>query len=292
MTVSSVLTATIIVPIYNHWHLVPALLEHLTRQTLATDHFELLLVDNGSEHIPDMFLPVWARLLHCPVPGSYAARNVGVRAARSMRLVFTDADCRPRPQWLASLIAVATESADRVLVAGGMLMEPADWSAMTRSELFDVVMGLPQDRYVRRGYAVTANLLVPAQAFTEVGLFDEARFSGGDAEFCRRAGAHGWTLQYCASAEVLHPARRSWQEICIKQRRIKGGQLAAGPWRRRCLYGVMTLLPPLRQLRSALRSNRVGVKDRFRVCGMLLRLWGVGVIEMMRIVLGNIPERR
>lgn len=285
------LAATVIVPVYNHWHFVPVLLEHLARQTLESDQFELLLVDNGSDHIPELPLPAWARLLHCKAPGSYAARNVGVRAALGRWLVFTDADCRPRPPWLASLLAAAAAQ-DRTLVAGGVIMEPADWAVATDSEIFDVVMGLPQERYVRRGYAVTANLLVPAQAFDEAGLFDEARFSGGDAEFCRRAVARGWGLSFCPGAELVHPARRSWEEIRTKQRRVKGGQLSAGPWRRRLLYGAMTLTPPLRQALYALRSRRVGVAQRLRVCGMLVRLWGVGVAEMVRIALGKTPERR
>ena len=292
MSFSSAFSATVIVPIYNHWHLVPTLLEHLARQTLGTNRFEVILIDNGSSHIPEIPLPTWSRLLHCTAPGSYAARNVGVRAARSELLVFTDADCQPRPQWLDQLVAAAGRESTRALVAGGVSMEPFDWRSTTRSEIFDVVMGLPQERYVRHGYAVTANLLVPALAFNEVGLFDENRFSGGDAEFCRRAITCGWELHFCPKAEIIHPARRSWEEIRTKHRRVKGGQLSAGPWRRRLLYGVMTLTPPLRQAFFALRSRRVGVMKRIEVCGMLIGLWGVGVVEMVRIVLGAPPERR
>lgn len=292
MTPENPLSISVIVPVFNHWSLVPALLDALSRQSIGTDRFELLLVDNGSDHVPELRLPPWARLLHCATPGSYAARNLAVDAVHSPLLAFTDADCRPRPQWLAELIAQAAADDCRSLVAGGVVMEPQDWNAMTPSEVFDVVMGLPQQRYVSHGYAVTANLLIPAQAFRQVGPFDASRFSGGDAEFCRRAVSSGWRLRYCAAAEVVHPARREWHELCIKQRRVKGGQLTAGPLRRRWLYGLVTLLPPLRQCMFALRSGRLGMPQRLQVCVMLLRLWGVGLREMIRVLQGGRPERR
>jgi len=76
------------------------------------------------------------------------------------------------------------------------------------SEVFDVIMILPQEHYVRRGYAVTANLFVPAAAFDEIGLFDEQRFSGGDAEFCCRASSQGWRLPYHPEARAIYPASK------------------------------------------------------------------------------------
>lgn len=286
---------SVIVPIFNHWALVPALLEGLEQQILDKDAFELLLVDNGSDYIPDNIdLPGWARVLFCDKPGSYAARNVGVRSAKGALLAFTDADCLPSPPWLQQGLALSRNGGEgvRMLIAGGVQMEPLDWSCMTESEAFDVIMGLPQERYVSHGYAVTANLFVPAAAFEQAGLFDEKRFSGGDAEFCRRAGSRGWGLVYCAEARVVHPARREWSELKTKQRRVKGGQLTAGPVRRRLMYGIATVVPPLRQCYFALSSDRLGLARRLRVCIVLFRLWGVSLAEMLRIFGGGRPERR
>jgi hypothetical protein len=171
-------------------------------------------------------------------------------------------------------------------------MEPRDWSNMTRSEVFDVIMGLPQERYVSRGYAVTANLFVPAEAFNEVGLFDEKRFSGGDAEFCRRAGAKGWQLYYCREAAVVHPARRNWQELKIKQQRVKGGQLSSGPAKRRIMYAIITFLPPLRQGYFILASGKLTLGYRISAGWTLMKLWGVGMAEVLKLLAGGSPERR
>lgn len=284
---------SVIVPIFNHWTLVPALLKRLELQAVDDGFFELLLIDNGSDFIPDdLALPSWARILFCETPGSYAARNVGVRTAQGRVLAFTDADCLPDPEWLRLGLERLERAGERTLVAGDVRMEPQDWTSMSSAEAYDVVMGLPQARYVSHGYAVTANLFIPASAFEQVGLFDERRFSGGDAEFCRRAGAKGWSLLFCAEAAVVHPARQHWDELRTKQRRVKGGQLAAGPIKRRLLYGAITCIPPFAQCWRALRATRLGLAGRIRVCGVLWRLWGVGLAEMLRILVGGRPERR
>ena len=94
---------SVIVPVFRHWDLVPALLDALAAQVPGAGPFEILLVDNDAGAPPPaLALPGNARLLACAAPGSYAARNAGAAEARGAWLVFTDADCRPDPGWLAA----------------------------------------------------------------------------------------------------------------------------------------------------------------------------------------------
>lgn len=73
---------SVIVPVYEQWHLVPVLLEALARQTLPASQWECILVDNGSRNLPgDAGLPDNVRLEQCSTPGSYAARNHGLERA-------------------------------------------------------------------------------------------------------------------------------------------------------------------------------------------------------------------
>jgi len=56
----------------------------------------------------------------------------------------------------------------------------------------DKVKGVPSAHYVRRGYAATANPCIPARELNDIGPFDTCRYSGGDADFCRRAVIGGY----------------------------------------------------------------------------------------------------
>jgi hypothetical protein len=153
-------------------------------------------------------------------------------------------------------------------------------------------MGIPQALYVSRGYGVTANLAVPKEIFDRLGGFEARRFSGGDAEFCRRATAVGVSLHYCPKAIVVHPARDNMKTLITKVRRIKGGQLTAGPLGRRAVYAGRTFLPPVRAWVRALRDSSVTWGQRLIVCLVQARLWLAEMAEVLRLVSGKKPERR
>jgi glycosyltransferase involved in cell wall biosynthesis len=285
---------SVIVPVFNDWDLVPDLISKLEAQDYNNTCFELLLVDNGSESIPfHLKWPKWVRIVECRTPGSYAARNFGINLAKGKLLAFTDADCRPSPQWLYSGVQVFEKKYfQKLIVAGDVSIRPRDFKRMTRCEVFDAILGLPQKRYVSRGYAITANLFVPAFTFREVGFFDENRFSGGDAAFCRRAVSKGWELYFCKKANVVHPARREWNELATKQRRVKGAQILSGSILRRSIYTIATFFPPLRQIFYLFSSRGFTLRQRLSAFWILMKLWGVGVKEVFKICSGSKPERR
>ncbi|TNC73803.1 glycosyltransferase family 2 protein [Rubellimicrobium roseum] len=279
---------SVIVPVYADWDRVPLLLGALAAQTW-TD-FELLLVDNGPEPWPGpLRSPVQrTRLVHCPQKGSYAARNAGAAEARGEVLAFTDSDCLPSPGWLAGLMAARRDVPE--LLAGPVEIRPGPrpnpW------EIFDTVRGIPQKSFIRHGYAATANLSLPRGVFAALGGFDATRLSGGDAEFCRRARTQGHPLRYVPDAVVDHPARASRQELVTKARRIKGGQVAAGPLRRRVFWTVRSLCPPLREIAAYVVSSHP-LGWRLTASAVRLRLWGVEIEELVRLlVLRQTPERR
>lgn len=283
---------SIVVPVYMDWDRIPSLLQALNEQSLAPSEFELLLVDNGSADVPSVDgLPGYARLLHCPTPGSYAARNVGAREACGEILVFTDADCRPSPEWLEEIVTAFRASArDDLLIAGAVRVRiDGEETAAAR---YDAIMGLPQAHYVRRGYAVTANLAVRRSLFHALGGFDSRRFSGGDADFCLRARRVGAELLYLPEAWVWHPARTSMASLIRKVRRTKGGQLRHGSWRRRGLYFIRSLFPPVGRLGRLLALPSLSMRERFQLCGIQLRLWWEGLLEVGRLVLGGEAERQ
>jgi GT2 family glycosyltransferase len=285
---------SVIVPVWRDWDKVPALLSALAGQTLPAH--EVILVDNEPALGPPVLPPpagLPLRIVPCAAPGSYAARNAGIAAARGALLAFTDADCRPRPGWLAALGRAHAATPDHIL-AGQILMRtgpaPGWW------EVFDAVRGMPQAAFVRRGYAATANLALSAPLMAKLGGFDPARLSGGDAAFCRRAGRLGTPLRLVPEAEVDHPARPDRATVEAKARRIKGGQVAAGPPLRRLAWTLRSLMPPLREIAGYLAAPQTPAAPatwRLIACAIRFRLWGVELAEVWRLlVLRRPPERR
>lgn len=279
---------SVVVPVYRQWHLALKLLASLDGQSLPRGLFEVILVDNGSPDLPSLDT-AGVTVLHCAQPGSYAARNLGATAARGRWLAFTDADCIADPHWLETLRAAAEAGGERLL-AGAVRMV-ASSARPGASEIYDIVKGIPQERYLRRGYAATANLAVPRAAFERLGGFEAGRFSGGDAEFCRRAGRAGVPIAFVGEAVVEHPARTTWTEIATKTRRIKGGQMTAGAaWRHRTLTG--TLIPPVFGFWYFLTDRRHTLLRRLVASAMLARLWAVEIDEVLKLKRGKARERR
>lgn len=283
---------SVIVPVYNHWALVPELLECLQAQSYPQESFEVLLVDNGStDYHPPQRLPANVRILHCETPGSYAARNVGTEAAEGEWLAFTDADCRPASEWLEAFLDRAQQEGNSALLAGAVEMY-TESARPNAYETYDLVRGIPQEKYVRRGYAATANLLVHRRAMDEMGGFDATRYSGGDADFCRRASTKGYSLRYVSKAVVYHPARQSWMEVASKARRIKGGQLLSGPLHTRLYWAIRTVLPPLALYCRLARSPTHSLRCRIAAVLVQTRLWGHEVVEAARLMMKRANRER
>lgn len=284
---------TIIVPVYEHWNLIPTLLKCLQSQTLNQETFEVLLVDNGSTHFsPPAELPSNTRILHCATPGSYAARNQALQEARGEWLVFTDADCLPVAGWLDALMRKSESLAGPNTVLAGAIEMRASGPEPNIYEMYDLVKGIPQAWYVSRGYAVTANLAVSAAFARRLDGFEAKRFSGGDTDFVRRAISSGASLHYVPEAVVEHPARDSWDAIATKARRIKGGQLTAGTSRQRALWLFRTFTPPLLAWYRFLLKSRQPWLYRLMASILQVRLWAVEAHEALRLLFRSRAERR
>jgi len=280
---------SVIVPVYEQWRLIPGLVSAWAEQSCSTPT-ELIIVDNGSQALG--VLPVIANLalVKCEIPGSYAARNKGLEIAKGELLIFTDADCVPDGNWIKTILEAYVQSDRRTLLAGNVIIRSGNIKPNT-AELYDMVIGLPQKRYVAKGYAVTANLAIPRAVFDTIGLFDEQRFSGGDADFCQRAIRAGFKLEFIQNAFVYHPARKSWREYAIKVRRMKGGQIRAGKPMRKLKNFCITLIPPFWQIYRILKTG-LSARQKLNVSLFQLTLWCVGLQEMFALLLGKKPERR
>ena len=97
---------TVIVATHKRRDSVRALLNSLSRQTLSSSLWNVIVVENGMSR--DRFLSSGSRLrsvicIHEQVAGKSAALNRAIEVAAGDLLVFTDDDVDPDPEWLSSL---------------------------------------------------------------------------------------------------------------------------------------------------------------------------------------------
>ena len=138
--------------------------------------------------------------------GPAAARNLGVRHAGGTVLAFTDDDCTVHPEWLA-LLAAAVERADGGAAGGRTLNgRPNDRWAATSQRIVDLVYAHYNEPTRGAEFLATNNLAAPAEAFRELGGFDERYVlpGGEDRAFCRRWRASGRALIHEPRALVEH----------------------------------------------------------------------------------------
>ncbi|WP_158274514.1 glycosyltransferase family A protein [Cellulomonas sp. WB94] len=229
---------SVVVPVYNDVDRLRLCLDALAAQQYPHDRLEVVVVDNSSTEDLRPALPDddRFRLVAEQRRGSYAARNTGVSVATGTVLAFTDADCRPHPDWLANAVA-RLETADRPDAVGGAihLVFRHGSAATSGPELYELLHGFQQARYIEKfSFAATANLVVQAAAFRRVGNFDASLKSGGDLNWGTRLAASGGTLVFSEHAVVDHPSRPSWRDLAQKSLRVATGLAdGSGPTTRR-----------------------------------------------------------
>ncbi|WP_043749550.1 glycosyltransferase family 2 protein [Methylobacterium nodulans] len=285
---------SVVIPHVNDLANLERCLDLLAAQTLPPGTVEVVVADNGSAAglaAVEALAAGRARVVPAPIRGAGPARNAGVAAARGNILAFIDSDCRPAPDWLEQGLK-ALDAAD--IVGGAVRVEAENRAAPTPVEAFELVFAFRNDLYVqRKGFTVTANMLVRRTVFEAVGPF--ANGLSEDVEWCHRARARGYRLAYAPAARVAHPARRTWEELVRKWRRTTReayllaapGPLGRLPWLARAWLVLLSALP---HAVKVLRAPVGGLRARLRAAGILLRIRSFRFAEAHRLAFGRHAE--
>lgn len=218
-------------------HSLPSLLPSV--QTLAEEHYEVLLVDNASsDSTPDVLQkfagqsPVF-RVVRELTPGLSHARNRGIREARAPIIAFIDDDAAASPTWLESYVA-AFEALPDAWGAGGPIsvrwMSPKlDWWTDGLDEIFNRFDRGPRRHRLRYPKVpIGTNMAYRKSAFDTVGAF-EGRFgrtgadmtAGDDGEFALRVQRNGGLCFYEPGARVHHFAYSARMSKSFARRRAE-----------------------------------------------------------------------
>lgn len=290
-------TVSVIVPFYGTD--VSALLrcvKGLLDQDYPKDRITIIVIDNNENTSlsPPMFGDR-CKLLHEPLPGSYAARNRGINESSDDIIAFTDADCVPQPSWISAGVRALREATGPAIVGGPIVIGFASNIVKSACELLDSIIHHRQGEYVfEHGFAATANLLVPRSLISSHGQFDARFFSGGDREFGQRLAARGVKILMAHGAVIVHPARARFLELLQKGLRGVGGDKMYLSLRKSSAWALFKIQINNYLHRQRLISNEADALGRHQLIklrALLTLIYIARLLEAFRLSFGGKPHR-
>jgi GT2 family glycosyltransferase len=202
---------------------------HLALAGLAAQSrppFEVLVVDQSTDDSAAAAVRELvdaqpsARYLRVPGSGKSRSCNAAVREARTELLAFTDDDCVPRPDWVATVERCLAEQPDVDLVYGQVLL-PADLARRENRDGVTPMLPIPQRRRLSRThgfyvFGMGANVAFRKAIHRRVGGFDELLCAGGplksaeDFDFAYRVYLAAGTILLEPDLVVEH---HGWREL-------------------------------------------------------------------------------
>lgn len=127
---------SIIIPTRNRAQNLKNLLEKLSKQTVPSDQYEVLVIDNGSEDDTSVVCQEYMKLFvnfkyfYEEEPGLHVGRNKGFQESLTELLVYIDDDIEPHEEWLQAIIKGFED--EKVALIGGndvpkFEKEPDSW---------------------------------------------------------------------------------------------------------------------------------------------------------------------
>ncbi len=227
---SSFNSLSVIIPTYNRKHLVAKALSGYLAQSLPELIRELLVVDDGSTDGTESLVrelsersPFPIRYLHQPNKGPAAARNLGIREARSSLVLFTDSDIIPKADLVQQHIEWHQRNPHPTTAVLGYVTWPPEinatpfmrWYGQGKLFEFDKLRNKREASF-RSFY--TCNLSLKIELLRACGQFDEEFKSAAfeDVELGYRLSKQGLHLLYNKEAIGYHYQFFSFEDACRK----------------------------------------------------------------------------
>ncbi len=201
---------SVVVPTYRRPNELRRCLRALAAQDLPREHYEVIVVDDGSDPAATIdkgqigsLDPVLARQAN---QGPGAARNHGARLARGRWLAFTDDDCAPQPAWLSMLLSRLEQNP--AALVGGQTSNglPNNVYAQASQDLVEFLYDYFPRAVALRPFFASNNFAGDRKRFLELGGFDVSfPFAAAeDRDYSERWTAAGGSLFYEQAAKIEH----------------------------------------------------------------------------------------
>jgi glycosyltransferase involved in cell wall biosynthesis len=155
--------------------------------------FEVLVAMDGSTREPQLPAGMPARLLRLPPRGAYAARNAAVREADGEVLLFTDSDCLPPSDWIATASLLFDDPTLAALQGDSRATDDSRLSRLIQSEYERYVAAHAAFDY--RYFCNTRNFGIRSDLARQVPM-PETFARGGDGVYGRLLEGRGISIRY------------------------------------------------------------------------------------------------
>lgn len=217
---------SVIVPALNCAEDVHGFAEAMRQQDYPADHFEIIVVDNGSSD--DTFERARAAgmiALKREEKGRARALNTGIEAARGEFILTTDLSCRAEPYWIRAVVETFAAHPEAGCVAGEIkLLRATDGAVVDfqeRSNYMSPLLALNRTHLPFMPFADGANASFRKRVFDEIGGFEESFVKAADVEICYRMFVlTDYTLVFNRSALMWEPGEPSLRALLHQRFRM------------------------------------------------------------------------
>jgi len=197
---------SVIIPAFNAEDTIAHCLQALENQTYPSTKIEVIIVDDDSTDKTGEIVKAMnnVRLLSQKKSGPAVARNLGAENAKGEILLFTDADCAPKTDWIEKMVSPFSES-EIVGVKGRYQSNQKSLVArFVQLEYEDKYERMSQHRYI--DFIDTYSAAYRRDIFLSNGGFDPIfkTSSVEDQEFSFRLAKQGLKMVFEPEAVVNH----------------------------------------------------------------------------------------
>lgn len=286
---------SVVIPTYKDSERLNILLENFSNQTLDNRLWEVIIVNNDPEDTINLekdFL-FSTLIINEFKPGSYAARNKGVKEAKGDIVAFTDSDMIPDPNWLETAYKHFSKDQKKEI---GILTGPVPLffkkpNHLTPAEIYEKYTGFDFEGYAREGACGAGNWFSYKSVFEEFGGFREDLKSNGDTELSLKI-SRNFKVVFVPELINHHPARYTIIDLVLRYRRIVGGTYERKFKGNKIgfLSHILTFI--FRRYRFALKKIiTVSPKESFAILIVCIAINKGVLLEYFRLIKGNETRR-
>jgi lipopolysaccharide/colanic/teichoic acid biosynthesis glycosyltransferase/GT2 family glycosyltransferase len=152
--------------------------------------------------LPEPEWLIWRPAGVGPSSGPGATRNRGVAVSTGDLLLFTDADCVPTPNWVATLVKAFGDPQVAGVKGTYLSRQPAWVARFTQLEYSYKYQRMAKQQWI--DFVDTYSAGYRRQVFVENGGFEEAMMVNEDHELSFRLAQKGYRLKFVPEATVYH----------------------------------------------------------------------------------------